>query len=76
MTGVKDGHFEVRYDVKRMYAPEGGVHVTIKGKGKDGITFVDDGQGTVYVKVNEKADGKTFEVIVSPMGKGVVALDS
>lgn len=76
MTGVKDGHFEIRYDIKRMYGAEGGVHVTVRGNGKDGITTVNDGQGTVYVKVNEKADGKTFEIILSPLGQDVVAPDS
>lgn len=76
MTGVRDGHFEIRYDIKRMYAAEGGVHVTVRGNGKDGVTYVNDGQGTVYVKVNERADGKTFEIILSPLGKDVVALDS
>lgn len=76
MTGVRNGNFEIRYDIKRMYATEGGVHVTIRGKGKDGITTVNDGQGTVYVKVNEKADGKTFEIILSPIGQDVVAPDS
>lgn len=76
MTGVKDGHFEIRYDIKRMYASEGGVHVTLRGMGKDGITTVNDGQGRIYVKVNEKADGKTFEIILSPLGQAVVAPDS
>lgn len=76
MTGIKDGNFEIRYDNKRMYAPEGGVHVTVRGKGKDGINFVNDGQGTIYVKVGEKAHNQTFEIIISPLGAAVVAPDS
>lgn len=76
MTGINGGDFEIRYDIKRMYAPEGGVHVTVRGNGKDGVNIVNDGQGTVYVKVGEKADQKTFEIIISPLGKDVVALDS
>lgn len=76
MTGVNNGHFEIKYDIKRMYAKEGGVHVTIRGPGEDGITHVDDGQGTIVVRVGEKADGKNFEIIVSPLGSAVVAPDS
>jgi hypothetical protein len=76
MTGKTNGHFEIRYDIKRMYAKEGGVHVTVRGPGKEGVNYVDDAQGNIVVKVGGKADGKNFEIILSPLGKAVVALDS
>lgn len=76
VTGKDGGDFEVRYDVKRMYNKEGGVHVTVRGEGKDGVTTVDDGTGTVSVRVGQAADGKRFEIIISPKGKKVVAPDS
>ena len=66
MTGVAGSAFEIRYDIGKMCRKEGGVHQTVKGQGKDGVSLVDDGNGVISVKIGEKADGQNFEVIVQP----------
>ena len=76
MIGKRDGHFLIHYDRQRMYAKEGGVHATIFGPGKDGISVVDDGSGVINVRVGDSADGKKFEIVVHPIGSKVVARDS
>jgi hypothetical protein len=76
MIGKRDGHFQIRYDTKTMYASEGGVHVTTYGEGKAGVSIVDDGQGVIGVRVAEAADGKRFEMVVHPIGTKVITRNS
>lgn len=65
-TGKTGGNVDIVYDNKRMYASTGGVRVSVKGDGKDGVTASDDGNGRVSVNVGEAAEGKNFEVVLEP----------
>lgn len=76
MIGKEHGHFSIHYDTKTMYAQEGGVHATVFGAGKAGISIVNDGNGLIKVQVGEAADGKKFEIVVHPIGTSVVAPNS
>ncbi|CDR39269.1 RHTO0S04e03422g1_1 [Rhodotorula toruloides] len=61
-TGQQIGEtFEIAYDLRRMYRPEGGVQVAVKG---EGVQAVDDGKGTVRVQTTES--GKTATVVLTP----------
>ncbi|GAA6004303.1 hypothetical protein JCM10207_000659 [Rhodosporidiobolus poonsookiae] len=62
-TGKEVGDtFDIVYDLKRMYKPEGGVQVTVEGDG--GITVKDDGKGIVRVTTVES--GKTTTIVLNP----------
>lgn len=65
-TGKAGARFEIKYDHTRMYAQEGGVHHVIKGDGKDGVTAVDDANGTISIQLGQNADGKNIEFIIQP----------
>ncbi|GJN91579.1 hypothetical protein Rhopal_004602-T1 [Rhodotorula paludigena] len=61
-TGSAVGEsFDIAYDLKRMYAPEGAVKVAVEG---DGLETHDDGKGTVRVKTT--SSGKTASVVIAP----------
>ncbi|GAA5865505.1 hypothetical protein JCM8547_001269 [Rhodosporidiobolus lusitaniae] len=63
-TGSTSGeNFEIIYDLKRMYKPEGGVEVRVEGDA-GAVEAVDDGKGRVRVTTGES--GKTATVVLSP----------
>ncbi|GAA6004308.1 hypothetical protein JCM10207_000661 [Rhodosporidiobolus poonsookiae] len=60
-TGQPGDRFEIIYDLKRMYKPEGGVKVEVEG---EGVEVENDENGTVAVKSTEA--GKRAVIVLSP----------
>lgn len=64
LTGAEGGNFNIVYDTKKMH--KNGVTFKVQGDGASGVEIKDDGNGKLNVTVGAAANGKNFEIIVSP----------